>query len=778
MNKRIFLIISTVVLWIGMIGAQETGTVRGNLFDKETGEPIMFGTVRLLKTDLGTNTDLDGFFSIGSVPVGTYRLVASYIGYDSLAVDITIKKNGIAYERIFLNQNSIQLATVDVNADREQARSDVRVSVVKVTPKQIKSLPSTGGEPDIAQYLPVLPGVVVSGDQGGQLYIRGGSPVQNKILLDGMTIYNPFHSIGFFSVFETETIRNVDVLTGGFNAEYGGRISAVVDIKTREGNKKKLAGIVSASPFQAKVLLEGPLKKFNPETGTSTSFMLTGKHSYLNETSKTLYSYATDTSFYSFASQDTSLSDLSKLGLPYSYSDLYGKLSFVGGNGSKFNLFGFNFSDRFNFLGIADLNWKATGGGANFTLVPSRSDIVMDGLIAFTNYDINLAEQNNQPRKSGISNYIFKMNFTHFGAGSQTNYGFEIGGFNTDFLFTNSIGVQFEQKDFTTEIAGYVKVKKKIGDKVIFEPGIRLHYYASQPKLSIEPRVGLKINATDFLRFKFAGGVYSQNLISTVNEQDVVNFFVGFLAGPEEAIYEPGTRTKTPHNLQKSIHAIGGMEIDLSKNIQINIEPYLKKFTQLISINRNKTSSEDPDFVTETGDAYGIDFSMKFENRDWYIWTTYSHGYVNRNDGDQVYPTIFDRRHNVNFLATYAFGDSHQWEASARWNLGSGFPFTKTKGFYQNVDFGDLLYTDILSGNYELGTILSNSRNDGRLSWYHRLDVSLKRTFKLGKYSKIEAVASVTNAYDRPNVFYVNRITNNRVNQLPIIPSLAVSYRF
>ncbi len=141
---------------------------------------------------------------------------------------------------------------------KEQAKSEVQISKLSVTAKQIRSLPSAGGQADIAQYLTVLPGVVFTGDQGGQLYIRGGSPVQNRILLDGMTIFNPFHSIGFYSVFETELIRNVDVLTGGFNADYGGRISAVVDVKTREGNRKRLAGLVSGSPFLAKAMIEGP----------------------------------------------------------------------------------------------------------------------------------------------------------------------------------------------------------------------------------------------------------------------------------------------------------------------------------------------------------------------------------------------------------------------------------------------------------------------------------------------------------------------------------------
>jgi len=217
----------------------QSGALRGNVFDAETGEPIIYCNLQLQGTNLGATTDFDGFFSLTNIPVGDYQLVATYIGYDSLSVAISIKENQINYQRINIQPNSVQLSTVDVSARKEKARSEVQVSALTVTPKQITSLPSIGGQADIAQYLPVLPGIIFTGDQGGQLYIRGGSPIQNKILLDGMTIYNPFHSLGFFSVFETETIRSVDVLTGGFNAEHGGRVSAVVDIKTREGNKKR-----------------------------------------------------------------------------------------------------------------------------------------------------------------------------------------------------------------------------------------------------------------------------------------------------------------------------------------------------------------------------------------------------------------------------------------------------------------------------------------------------------------------------------------------------------
>lgn len=774
-------IITTLVVLLSVMVqlSAQNGIIRGNVFDAETGEPILYGTVRLLDTKFGTTTDLDGFFSFGNVPTGNYTLVANYIGYDSTSVNINVAAGKIVYERLQLKQNSIQLTTVDISAKKEKARSEVQISTVTVTPKKIKSLPSTGGEADIAQYLPVLPGIIVSGDQGGQLYIRGGSPIQNKVLLDGMTIYNPFHSIGFFSVFETEAIRSVDVLTGGFNAEYGGRISAIVDIKTREGNKKRMSGLVSASPFQGKALLEGPIKAFDPEKGSSASFLITGKHSWLDQTSKALYSYATDTSFYSFAAQDTSLSAVAgDIGLPYSYSDLYAKLSLVSGNGSKANIFGFNFSDRFQFLGLADLQWKAIGGGTNFVIVPPSSNLIIDGSLAFSNYDITLQEAEGFPRKSAINNYFVNLNFSYYGGNSEIKYGFEFGGVNTDFTFQNALGFSFNQKDFTTELAGYVKAKQTIAGKFIVEPGIRFHYYASQPKLRIEPRIGVKINATDHFRLKFAGGTYSQNLISTVNELDVVNLFVGFLTGPEETIYEPGTKTPTAHRLQTATHAIAGVEIDLSDKISINIEGYQKNFTQLISLNRNKISGEEPDFMTETGNAKGIDFSLSYEGKSFYLWSTYSLGKVNRNDGEQEYPTVFDRRHNINFLATYAFGKDLSWETSLRWNVGSGFPFTQTQGFYESSNFDDLLNTDILTGNYDLGTILSDNRNGGRLPWYHRLDFSLKKTFDLGKYSQLETVFSVTNVYNRENIFYVDRITNNRVNQLPILPSLGMTFRF
>ncbi len=138
-----------------------------------------------------------------------------------------------------------------------------------------------GSEPDFAQYVQVLPGVIFTGDQGGQLYIRGGAPIQNKVLLDGMVVYNPFHSIGFFSVFDSDIIRSADVYTGGFNAEYGGRISSVMDIVTKDGNRNRQSGKISASTFGSKLLLEGPLFKTEDQSKTSLSYVFSGKTYYI-----------------------------------------------------------------------------------------------------------------------------------------------------------------------------------------------------------------------------------------------------------------------------------------------------------------------------------------------------------------------------------------------------------------------------------------------------------------------------------------------------------------
>ena len=289
--------------------------------------------------------------------------------------------------------------------------------------------------------------------------------------------------------------------------------------------------------------------------------------------------------------------------------------------------------------------------------------------------------------------------------------------------------------------------------------------------------MGIKYNASDKVRFKASGGLYTQNFISAKSDRDVVNLFTGFLSAPEGALKNTNGETVN-NNLQKALHAIAGLELDLSRNLEANLEGYYKRFTQVININRNKLFPSDPNYVIEDGDAYGFDALLKFSNKRWFLWGVYSLGWVKRNDGEQTYFPHFDRRHNLNFLGSLTLGKRKTWELSARWNFGSGFPFTRTQGFYELLDLSGGIDSDFIGQNGEIETIYEDKINDGRLPVYHRFDVSVKKRFPIGANFILEASASVTNIYNRDNIFYYDRVRNERVDQLPILPSFGLSFSF
>ncbi|MFN8352082.1 MAG: TonB-dependent receptor [Flavobacteriales bacterium] len=751
----------------------QTGTVRGFVYEQETGEPSIFTPVSVVGSTMGAQTDENGYFSISKLAPGNYTLRIVYLGFDTLTQAVTVKADQITTEKLYLKKTAIQMRAVEVTAERREAEGQVRIGITKLNPKQIERMPAIGGQADLAQYMQVVPGVVFTGDQGGQLYIRGGSPIMNKVLLDGMVLYNPFHSIGLFSVFDNDIIRNADIMTAGFNAEHGGRISSVMDITTRDGNKQRLSGKVAASTFAAKAMLEGPLKKAaNPGDGGS-SFLLNFKHSYLDQTSKSLYSF------------------VDSAGLPFRFTDAFGKLSLNAANGSKVSFFGFRFNDGVSYRGVSDLEWTNTGGGANFVLAPSGSAVLIDGVFAFSKYDIKLTEASLDPRNSGINSFNAGLNFKYFIGESEAKYGVDIVGVRTNFKYFNSLGLKLEQEKVSTEIAGYFNYKIKAG-KLVIDPGIRAHYYATPSIMSWEPRFGFKWNVARNFRFKGAGGRYSQNLIAAQSDRDVVNLFYGFLTAPEDIpssiTLKDGTVRQVNDPIQRANHAVLGFEVDLTKNLKANIEGYIKDFRVVTNLNRNKLYDDTQefaaqpaelkkDFVLETGKARGADLLLQYEEEHMYIWAVYSLNFVDRYDGTRTYNPIWDRRHNVNLVASYSFGKFRSWKATARWNYGSGFPFTPTQGFYERLDFQQGIDQNIPNANGDLG-ILYGALNSSRLPDYHRLDLGVTKTWKFSERRSVQMDLSVTNAYDRRNIFYFDRVTAQRKDQLPLLPSFGVSYTF
>jgi len=751
----------------------QTGTIRGFVYDKISGEPIIFTNVILKGTTIGAATDVNGYYSISKITPGTYTLQVTFLGYDTARKEVSIQRDQILTEKLFLGKSSIEIKEFEVRGEKQEAQTQVRMGVTKLTPKQIERLPSIGGEADLAQYLQVVPGVIFTGDQGGQLYIRGGSPIMNKSMMDGMVVYNPFHSIGLFSVFDNDIIRNADIYTAGFTAEHGGRVSSIMDITTRDGNKSRLSGKVAASTFTGKLLLEGPLKKQTTPGGGSSSFLLNARHSYLDRSSRVFYE------------------NIQKDGLPFNFTDIYGKVSLNGATGSKFNLFGFNFKDGVKYRGISDLGWNNWGAGTNFVLVPAGSAVLIDGVFSVSNYKISLTEGDLPPRTSEIAGFNGGLNFKVFNKQDEIRYGVEVLGFRTNFQFFNSLGRDFKQEENTTELAGYASYKK-IWNKVVIESGFRLHYYATLAVPNPEPRLGFKWNITDGLRFKMAAGRYSQNLVAANSDRDVVNLFYGFLSAPDNLprtfTDQNGNERDIRNPLQRANHYVAGIEYDLTPELTANFEVYLKDFRQITNLNRNKLFNDTPefadkpdelkkDYIVETGKAYGADLLLKYEKNDIYVWAVYSYTYVDRFDGIQTYNPVWDRRHNINLVVSYAFGKFDAWKVNARWNFGSGFPFTQTQGYYGQIPFnGDVNY-DYTNSNASLA-ILFGPLNQGRLPTYHRLDLGVTKSWRLDENQLIELDLSLTNTYDRQNIFYFDRVRFQRINQLPFLPSAGLSYKF
>ena len=588
------------------------GTVKGVLFDEANGEAIPFANVVLDGTGYGCATDLNGFFLINKVPAGDYTLRVRFVGYEEYIQQITIADRRTVTLTIHLKPSAQMLKAVEITDSKaEERRRQTQVSVEKLTASQIQQMPSIGGTADIAQYMQVLPGVNSTGDQGGQLYIRGGSMIQNLTLLDGMIVYNPFHSIGLYSIFETDVILNADIYTGGFGAEYGGRMSSVMDITTRDGNKRHHTGKVGLNTFGANLILEGPLKKETSSSKSTITYLLTAKNSYLSKTSKIFYPYI-------------------ESGLPFDFLDLYGKLTANSGTGSKISIFGFHFDDSVsNYQAIADYHWRNYGLGSNFMLV-TGSSAILEGTIAYSKYHISLDDGSAHDKYSAISGFNTTLQVTNFIGANRLRYGLTIEGYSTDYRFWNAYSKEIKYKTPTTNLSLYGTYKLTTG-KWLIDPGVRFIYYATLSSPQLEPRIAAKFNATDKLRFKMAGGFYSQIFLDARSDNDIVNLFSGFLTGsPDLNIPNNFLGKEVTDCVQKAKHIILGTEYDLTDLITFNAEVYLKYFDQLLNSNRNNIyRDESPysqpssryyqpeylrkDYIIERGLATGLDISATLD---------------------------------------------------------------------------------------------------------------------------------------------------------------------
>jgi len=775
---------------MGGLWGQNSAQLRGRVVS-EDGEPLVGARVWIPELKVGGYTNDKGIYSISrGISPGEYEVSATYFGYDTLTKEVLFQSNTTTVTVGFaLKLVEVYTDAVEITSERKTGEIDktkVDIGITSITPKEINLIPSLGSA-DLAQFLQVLPGVVFTGDQGGQLYIRGGTPIQNMVLLDDMVIYSPFHSIGLFSVFDPDYIRSVDVYSAAFPGQYGGRISSVIDIKSKNGSMKQFKAKGNVSPFSAGALLEGPLAK-GKNVGSGLSYLISARNNFIDATSPTVYPYVNDS-----------------VGLPYNFLDIYGKLTATDGV-NEANVFGFRHTDNVNFGFPADIGWEALGFGANFQLLPSTAGAIISGGLAYSDYQTQLTDVDSEfPRASQITGFNGNLKVGYImNSVNEFNFGLNFLGFTTDYVFTNSFGLQSEQEASNTEAAIHFRYKQVIqeanGDKkpfqrAVIEPSLHMHFYNNQNFFSFEPRLRAKLNFPG-LSLNLGWGLYSQNLLAAVSDRDVVNLFQGFLSAPEDLAFRVNNNT-----LQTASHYLAGVEAQVIPGVTTTVEGWLKSFTQLTNINREKLFPTDPNFITETGLAYGLDFIVKYQTRSTYLYLNYGLARVTRTDRlgpDQTprtYAPVFDRRHTINLVAAYNLGrfsatdddnrkvrpkfSESPWEFSLRWGLGSGFPFTQTQGYFEKLDFQDNGgQTDISTQNGQLGILLSDELNGGRLPYYHRLDLSVKRRWVFANKVLLEVVGSAINTYNRQNIFYFDRVRFEAVYQLPIVPSLGVTVKY
>ena len=487
-------------------------------------------------------------------------------------------------------------------------------------------------------------------------------------------------------------------------------------------------------------------------------------------------------------------------GLPFDFLDLYGKLSINSGTGSKVSIFGFYFDDSVaNYQAIANYHWRNYGAGTNFSLVTGTSAL-LEGTIAYSDYRITLDDGSGYDKYSSINGFNLNMQVTNFIGKNRLKYGLCIESYNTDYQFYNQYSKRISMKEPSPVLSVFATYKFNNG-RWLFDPGFRLAAYTSQTvnTVSPEPRLAAKWNATDKLRLKFAGGIYSQLLLDARSDNDIVNLFTGFLTGSSELNLPEAFRgRKVSSYVQRAEHLIVGAEYDVADYVTLNAEIYLKYFDQLLNANRDKMYDdrevggevyreggdyEKPeylrkDYIIENGYATGLDVSTTFDLDRLYLWATYSLGFVRRgNEVVESYSPHYDRRHTINLLATYKMGTKNDWEISGRWSFGSGFPYTQTQGVFQQLVFGNDIVNDYSRENGEYGLYYAELYK-GRLPNYHRLDLGIKKRFDIGKRSILDLSLSATNVYSRQNIFYFNRVTYERVNQLPLLLSYGMNLTF
>jgi hypothetical protein len=713
--------------------------IEGVVADSATGERIPGANVILRGTNRGAATNNNGFYLIASVPAGTYELVVSAVGYQRRVLPLTVRGTEAQTLNIRIAARLIESREVVVETQSISTLTERSASIHIITPKELQRLPAAGQQ-DLLRSLQILPGITSTSDVSAKFFVRGGAGDQNLILLDGMKVYNPFHAFGLFSILDPDIIRNAEVYTGAFPAGYGGRLSSVVNVTTREGNLTHVSGNANVNFLSGKLELDGPL-------GDDNSWMVSGRTSLLTN----------------------SIDKMIPNSSPMSFTDLFFKGT-IGTSTGRFGLRGFTSGDDVKPPGLDQPNysWRNAAFSAVF------SSLVADRLYfdATTSYSRSTMGQIPKgpglvnPASSELEEVNFRAEMTSFLEDQNTLFeGFE---FNfptvTDSLYVRNVYPRLYRAS-TLEWYAWVRYAGLAG---AFRYDLGLHsdiglMLNGNPLLQcVQPRFTLSYDCGASWIAKASFGIFTQNLITVSNEDDLISLFDAWVILPDNLRPE------------EARHYVLAIEGNILPSLATSLQLYLKDYRSLALYNSNKVFPDDPDYLSGTGLARGLECLLRYSSSLLDLYGSYALASVTVSANDVTYAPRYDRRHTIKAIGTIHILEG--LDATLRWEYGSGYPFTQNAGSYSRLTLGDIGPDPNPEGAGGIANSLG-AKNAARLPAYHRMDVGAFYRITVGMFRGTVG-ASVINLSDTKNILYFNRNTGKTAYMTPFLPTASFTLEF
>ena len=726
--------------------AQDVG-IRGVVTDSVTNQRLPFVNVMILGTARGASTNSSGFYLIPNLLPGEYEIAASVIGYARKVRHVIVRQGAAISLDFQLTARPVESPEVLITGAREKEATQVTTSMHLVEQKEVKLIPATV-QADVFQSLKMLPGIVSTNDVSSRFFVRGGAADQNLVLLDGLKIFSPFHTMGIFSVFDPDIVQNVELSTGAFPPEYGGRLSSVVNITSRDGRSDRLSGRGSLNLLSSKLLLEGPAM-------SGTSWLVNARRSTFSDAFKRLVNQDIPVSFYDvFSKFGAQFPGGAKLDLSFlSASD---KLNLF----QSYQRFGRTQSSQVNYL------WRTTAGSGSFSdLVGDRVFVQLS--VYYSGYQANRDSSSTQT-PSSTANTIKEFGLRGLGTYYTDSrdlcmFGFEFGFPTINYKLINPAGKPLEFNSNFVDGTAWFRYQIHL-ERWLLDLGIHDDFgslVAGELGLqSLQPRVDVSYELFGNWKANGAFGLCSQRVVTINNEDEVMSIFDAWI--------------KIPANFpaEKATHFVLGLNGNVNDATSLNIESYYKRYASLFLYNRNKIFASDPDYLTGTGHSYGAE--MLLRTRAWGIdlYGAYAMSWTRIDDGSSEYYPQYDRRHNLNLLATvHPISDM---DVTLRWDYGSGLPYTASLGYYDRLMLGAWPPFQFETGPPYLAL---GDKNAWRLPPYHRLDASITYRFAFGGL-KGAVEGQITNVYDNINVFYFDRNTGAHTDMLRFFPSVSVTLAY